>query len=489
MTYRPFVYCQDGEQKGIGATRHHIGDIVVDSGVGFDRVNGRNVQYAPGGNWLYGQHIETSIYTHDHMDHLGTAPRFVAEHPETSVLMSSKAFEAGTILLKDSLKIMESDARADRRSHRQSPEMIFTETELEQFLNHPNVDLVDGPEWFERPDGVKIGLYPAGHNPGAMSVFIITADGRPIWFTGDISSHDQEIVSGVMLPDPDFLNKYDFIKRPGLVLVTEATNGNRPQIQPRGDIKRDMFRTLRQIEARGGVALYPVFGRNRAGNVASMLMEGDEKGPIVPHVDGMARKMLPLEIPNLEQLIREKKIIFIEQGTDQTSRDNAAKHRYLLDHGADPCNVGFSPILAPSADLSKGYAVEHAIEILPGPNNAVISTGHRFEGSNIKEIFEIERGRTISLEKFVKRETVKVPVDVRCDKFHFDFTGHDYQGALVDRIVAVQDMLPANAAMDVVVHHCQEDSFHGLQAAVVRRKGLKGPNIHWGQYGREITIE
>lgn len=445
-------YRQYGEQRGIGATAHllRIGgkNIAIDHGIGIENNGEFSFQYLPLGNFFDGEHIDLIIVTHSHFDHIGAIPRLIAEHPEALVFISRYAFNSSYIVLKDSLKIARRNVRAAENAGREVPDIIFDDSDFEEFTSSDRVEVIetDGsdefPCWLEPWPGWQIGFAPAGHHVGALMTFIVPPNDRPELVTGDASAHKQEIVDGAMLPSESFLN--GFLQLPGLVMITEATNGARRMVKTRPEIRAELKQFMLQVESRNGIPLFPVFAQNRAANVVKMLVEMGFK----PWIDGLARLLLRVELPETEQWLKEGRIFFF----DEKDREIASAQRRAVAAG----EYGFAPIVAPSASLDKGYAVEHAERILPDPKNALVFTGHMFDGSVAKQILNIEKGRTIKLDKFHSDPAF---VNVRCEVRHFDFTSHDYQEALVERTRLVSPEY-------VIAHHCDDVGFAGFQAAV-----------------------
>lgn len=459
-----------GQQRGIGASAGVIREagktIVVDWGVGFNKSGEINLQYTPASDYLKDERVDLFIVTHAHIDHIGAAARFAAEHPEAIVAISKKALEAAWIMLQDSLKIMRFQGQAIENQGKEF-DYIFDENDLNEFMARPDIIIEDSGWYSGILDGWDIGFHWSGHDPGAIMVLMVPPSGRPILLTGDVSSHDQEIVPGVMLPSSEFLG--DFLERPGLTMITEATNGAKPMSKSRQQVDDEFIATLREVERRGGSVLCPTFAKNRASNVALKMV----KAGIVPHVDGMARKLMRVEVPNINQLLQEGRIVFFEEDNKA-----ASVHRHLLSQGLDPCGHAFSPIIAPSATMDQGFALEHAIKILPVKKNALIFTGYLFEGSSAKQIFEIERGRTIWLNRFNQGPA---EVHVRCDVMHFDFSSHEYREGLVERVRLARPET-------LIVNHCDERGFKGLVSALVSTMIDSLPEVFHGTHMTEIPL-
>lgn len=480
------TFCEHGQQTGIGASCSVIRDengkivAVIDSGISFEKTGEFNFQLGPAGDYLRGEHVPLFILTHDHNDHSGSAARFVREHPEAIVIIAKKIIDSLWVMLPDSLKIQTSDIR-DAADKGVTIEPIFNENDLVNFLTGANNDLlvIEEPGWYKDIlDGWNIGFYWAGHNPGAISVYMVPPSGKnPIQLTGDVSTQNLDIVDGVLTPPESFLN--GFYELPGLTLITEATNGNRGITRRPGcslqddlahhieQVDKDFFRTIDYTFSRGGIVFCPAFANNRIPRLAKKLVQTGY--PV--WVDGMGRKMTLIQFPESEQYLKEGKLNFFSDKFTEGNQEREA---------ADRGEFGPCVILAPSATLQKGFAVEHAERILPGVNNTLISTGHIFEGSVTKQIFElgIERGRTIWLDKF---KVGPVAANVRCDVHHCDYSGHDYQDGLAERVrLAKPETL--------IIHHCNDDGFKGLVDRVVSDPHLLCPKIYRGGHMKEIQL-
>ncbi|HEY4474659.1 MAG TPA: MBL fold metallo-hydrolase [Candidatus Paceibacterota bacterium] len=481
------TFCEYGQQSGIGAScsviRDENGNIVavIDSGISFEKTGEFNFQLSPAGDYLRGEHVPLIILTHEHADHSGSMPRLVHEHPEAVVVMSRKVNDALWVMLKDSLKIQTSDIE-DAARKGVTIEPIFNESDLVNFLTGANNDLlvIEEPGWYtDIVAGWNIGFYWAGHNPGAISVYMVPPSSRnPIQLTGDVSTQNLDIVDGVLTAPESFLN--GFYELPGLTLITEATNGNRSIIRrPGHSLQEDLAHHIKQIDrdffglidltfARGGIVFCPAFANNRIPRLAKKLVQAGY--PV--WVDGLGRKMTLIQLPETEQWLKEGKLNFFSGDYTQGKQEREA---------ADRGELGPCVILSPSATLLKGFAVEHAERILPGEKNTLISTGFRFDGSVTKQLFElesVERGRTIWLDKF---KVGPVSVNVRCkDIRHCDYSGHDYLDSLAERVRLAK---PKN----LIVHHCNDDGFQGLESRVLALPNPP-PKIVRGAHMQEIQL-
>jgi len=479
------VIYRSNDAGGIGASCTLLSidgkNILVDAGISFEKLGRSNVARGPSGGYFEGVHIDLIIITHSHTDHIGSLPRFIREHPEAVIIITRQAYDTGLIMLWDALNI-------SNRLSDEHPEInaVFSESDMHRLVSPEDNHLLlleqdELPVILEHPEfpGWLFGFHPIGHDLGAISIFINPPTDHPVIITGDASAHYQEIVKGVLEPSDEFLREI-LASQKTPILITEATNGTRvPDIMPpdmdivtatnysRELIKQEIIRTVLGAKNRGGQVLLPTFAKGRSSNVALILMEAG----FVPHLDGMARKLFLLEVPNAKELIAQGKIVMIEEGK------LGFEHRKSLWAGTDPCGHEFSPIIVPSANLDNGWSVEYARHFVSSDRNALIFTGHVFNDSTTEKIIHLEKGHTIKLYSFVDNRDVVM--NVKCEVRHFDLSAHDYRPALVERVRLLK---PAHT----IIHHCDEPSFIAV-AKTIRRLHI-GTHIHRGFGLKHIEI-
>ena len=476
---------RSNDAGGIGASCTLLSidgkNILIDAGISFEKLGRSNIARGPSGGYFKDARIDIIIITHSHTDHIGSLPRFIREHPEAVIIITRQAYDTGLIMLWDALNI-------STRLSDEHPEIdaVFSELDIQNLVSLGDDRLIlleqaELPAILEDRafPGWLFGFHPIGHDPGAISIFINPPTDHPVIITGDASAHDQRIVKGRLVPDDEFLQKV-LISKKTPVLITEATNGTRvPDMMPldmdivvatnysRELIEQELVRTILDVRDRGGQALLPTFAKGRSSNVALILMEAG----LVPHLDGMARKLFLLEVPNARELITQGKIVLIEEGK------LGFEHRKSLWAGTDPCGHEFSPIIVPSANLDNGWSTEYARHFVSNDKNAMIFTGHVFNDSTTERIIHLEKGHTIKLYSFVDNRDVVV--NVKCEVRHFDLSAHDYRPALVERVRLLR---PAHT----IIQHCDEPSFIAV-AKAIRRLHI-GTHIHRGFGLKHIEI-
>lgn len=476
-------YCQLGEKTGIGATCHllRICDktILTDFGVAISRKGEFEIQGFPAGNFLIGAHIDLIIITHAHLDHFGAIARLIRYHPEAKVIVARSALEAIAFMLSDSLNIMNDEMVKASRLGVNLGEPLFTEQDRLRFLTNPNLIVVDLPCWLNTKEklgsdwsGWKIGFHDSGHDTGAMTTFIIDPSDWRYLITGDVCSHNQIFIEGVMLPNREFCG--DFFDKPErLTMITEATNGAKPMTETPDEILVKFGVKLKEAEAQNGLVLIAAFSKNRCSKMALACI----KLGYVPFVDGSGKTMMRIELGNkrVDELIKSDRLLFADENREHPEK--AREQRNAILNG----EIGFHPYIAPSGTLEGGHSVSAAKIILPVKKNLIVFPGYLFPDSTSRQIFEMQRGHTVVLNVWnnLRHRSIPTPVNVRCEVCHFDFTSHDYQGGLVERVRLAKPKL-------IIVHHCESMAFESYKS--VLESAPNPPRIERANHLRVIEL-
>lgn len=464
-----------GEQTGIGSSsllvRKCGKTFLIDRGIAFEGYGTEKITTFPVGDNLDDIFIDVMIFTHVHADHSALIIPTVKAHSESRVIFSKKTFEELKVVLADTLSVYKKAARTAYYSKLPAPTPLFTDQDLAEFIacaEDGTFDIVDTDntdEWltFDELPEWEFGFTFSGHTAGAFVSAIVCPDGDGLVFTGDVSGHDQEkeTTRGVKALSESFLGMAEFRKCRRIILVTEATNGDRNRIESQEAMDARLKAVLQETERRGGQALFPVFMVNRGPNIVAKLVRLGFK----VFVAGGVRKTLEVEIQPelLQKWLDNGTVMFIENGQNYPAMlRSAAKGEY-----------GFRIIVTSSATIDQGAVVEFAILMLPLEENVLISTGHVFSGSAMEDFFRVkdqpvETGRTIILNQLLRGHLEKVPVNVRCRGEHFDYSAHSYQNELVEFITRLRP--------DVVfVKHCTDSGFRGLESALREKIGENVP--------------
>ncbi|MDE2001666.1 MAG: MBL fold metallo-hydrolase [Patescibacteria group bacterium] len=483
------LYLQAGEQLvAPGATAHLLSIcgkvIAIDSGMGLrdEKLGGNYFPY-------YGEYagkVDLILMTHHHLDHSGNIPALARANPKARIMFTRPAAIGAEIMLKDSLKIHEIEQRDKVFEKRGDPiPFIYTKKSLQDM--YKRIEPIPKPGWTSVWPGWSFGFYSAGHTRGAVMTFIIPPQGPAYFITGDVCSHNQPLQGGVMLPPREFFGSRLNGKK--IVVITEATYGNRIADQPIGELWNKLGEIVQKARAELRQAFMPSFS-DREPHIAKALIDLG----IVPHLDGMGRdfflkqgdedyRWCPQDVAiDVKALIRDKKVILYKKLTrkdPQEAHEAEASHR-LATAAGHCCGMSYSPIISSSAMMDKGMSVSHAMEILPNPKAMVIHTGHIFPHTVGEATLRARKGDTVKLTMLDRGHKTERPVPVSCDVIQIGLSGHDPADKLVERVHLLNEICPVEA---VIAHHGDQENVDGLM-----RRLKSDFTVFHGKHGVEIPL-
>lgn len=245
---------------GIGANSQllEIGPfrIVVDSGL-HPKLTGNEAM--PVLSRLRGKHVDLVILTHSHLDHVGTLPVLMREHPEALLLLSKPSEKLAPRMLRNSYNVMLMQKEEQGIAHYP----LFTRSDIGSMRPRTFGLEFGQPRFFGSHGGERLAitLHRAGHVPGAAGITIDYGHQR-IFFTGDVLFTAQRILAAAKFPR----DKVD-------VLVLETTRGttSRAPGQTRESEVHRLVQTTAQTLAGGGSVLIPAFAFGRMQEVLTVI--------------------------------------------------------------------------------------------------------------------------------------------------------------------------------------------------------------------------
>jgi len=215
--------------------------------------------------------VNAVILSHAHIDHAGNLPNLTKHGYEGLVYATRATADLGSLMIRDSARIQESDAEfvnRKRAQRGQEPiEPLYTEQDAEEVTGM--FKGVDYAEAFEPIPGVIARFYEAGHILGSAGVSLeIQEKGRKIrlWFSGDIGRYRMPLLRDPILPEAaDYM-------------IMESTYGDKSHSDPEKAFFEFRDVVKRTVE-RGGKVIVPAFAVGRTQelvyNLNQMMEDGD----------------------------------------------------------------------------------------------------------------------------------------------------------------------------------------------------------------------
>ena len=215
--------------------------------------------------------VNAVILSHAHIDHAGNLPNLTKQGYEGLIYATRATADLGSLMIRDSARIQESDAEfvnRKRAQRSQEPiEPLYTEQDAEEVAGM--FKGVDYAEAFEPIPGVIARFYEAGHILGSAGVSLeIQEKGRKIrlWFSGDIGRYRMPLLRDPILPEAaDYM-------------IMESTYGDKSHSNP--ELAYTEFRdVVKRTVERGGKVIVPAFAVGRTQelvyNLNQMMEDGD----------------------------------------------------------------------------------------------------------------------------------------------------------------------------------------------------------------------
>lgn len=254
---------------GIGANSLFVqlGDlnILVDCGLHPKRV-GRAA--TPDLSPLRGVTLDLIIITHCHLDHIGSLPVVMREHPNTPVIMTSSSRMLIERMLHNSANVM-----LRQKEEGNIPDYpLFTHEEIDRCSKRlTGLPFGQAKHFRGARDEIEIILHPAGHVAGAAAVEIHHKH-RHIFFTGDVLFENQRTLAGAKFPAGHFDT-----------VIMETTRGSTERAVGKERV-HEIARLITSINdtiQRGGSFLIPVFALGRMQEIFSILHDARKFGRLV----------------------------------------------------------------------------------------------------------------------------------------------------------------------------------------------------------------
>jgi metallo-beta-lactamase family protein len=321
--------------------------------------------------------VDAVVLTHAHLDHVGYLPRLVSQGFAGRVFCTSGTSDLCHLVLPDSGRIQEEDARQANRhgySKHHPAQPLYDEATANRALTHLK------PVGFRRPTevapGISIEFVPTGHLLGSAYVLMRLAGGKTVLFGGDLGRYGRPV-----LQDPTDPVAAD-------VVLVESTYGDRDHSDE--DDGAAIARVITETAARGGKVIVPAFAIGRVEELLYWIrrLERERRIPVLPvYVDSpMAAGALKFYTSRASELDPESR---------PTSRDVSAFATARFQTVVSPqqskaltANKRSAVVLSSSGMATGGRVLHHLAAALPDPRNTVLFAGYQAEGTRGRQLIE-----------------------------------------------------------------------------------------------------
>lgn len=236
---------------------------------------------------IRGVHLDAAFLSHAHQDHVGSLPVMLRDHPETAVFTTEPSRQLADVMLHNSVNVM-----AKRHEQENGPPPLYNHREAtsccRRFFSLPlsqRFDLQGERLGNTEKAEVSIELTDAGHILGSASA-VFEWEGRRVLYTGDINLYDQSLMRGAQLPTESI----DTV----IIECTRGATPTPPQYTTRENEEIRFAEAVREVFARGGSVLVPVFALGKTQELLTMLhtLRNKELLPDFPlYIGGLSTKL------------------------------------------------------------------------------------------------------------------------------------------------------------------------------------------------------
>ncbi len=350
--------------------------------------------------------LDAILLTHAHLDHTGYLPLLVKNGYKGKIYCTSPTKDLTEIILLDSGKIQEEDAR---RANKYSYTRHKPAKPLYDVNDAKNTMLlfetIEPSKWHDIDDSVKFKFINSGHILGSVFI-VLSINEKIIVFSGDIGRKKP-----ILLPRYEYIEKADYV-------VIESTYGNR--LHKNISIQDELLKCITHTFSKGGILIIPTFSVERAQEIIYLLsiLKRKQQLPNIPiYLDS------PMGVNATEVYFNHKKYHNL---TNDDVNSMLSTVQLISNVSASKVIVNSDNpkiVLAGSGMITGGRVLHYLDKCITDKKNSVLIVGYQAEGT---------RGRALlsgdaEIKFFGKYHKVNAEI------FKINaFSGHADQSELLD---------------------------------------------------------
>jgi Cft2 family RNA processing exonuclease len=230
--------------------------------------------------------IDAIVLSHAHQDHVGSLPVQMRRQPRAPVFMTEATRQLSEIMLHNSVNVMLKKKEEGVTSY-----PLFGHREIDQATRRwrsvplrQRFDVTGERLRVDEDADLSIELFDAGHILGSVGT-LIRAEGRTIFYTGDVQFDDQTISQAARFPEA-----------PLDVLIVETTRGDRatPEGFTRAGEELRLAASIKRAFDRKAGILIPLFALGKTQEMLAMIFEFRRKGLLnhgTVYIGGLGTKL------------------------------------------------------------------------------------------------------------------------------------------------------------------------------------------------------
>ena len=320
--------------------------------------------------------LSAVVLTHAHLDHTGYLPRLVVDGYHGRVLCTAGTADLCKLVLPDSARLQEEDAREANRLHysKHSPALpLYRESDAYRALSQ--LRTVTFNTRTPLIDGVDVEFINAGHLLGSSFIRMTIEGGPTILFGGDLGRYGRPV-----LPDPSAPPQAD-------VLLLESTYGDR--IHEPDDQGARLAAIIKDTIARGGKVIIPAFAIGRVEEVLYWLKHLEDRNQI-PKLPVFLDSPMALEALRY-YASRANELDPDLQSGEEIRRFFTARFQPVssAQQSSELVRSRIPSIVVSSSGMATGGRVlYHLQSALPDKRSTVLFVGYQAEGTRGRQLVE-----------------------------------------------------------------------------------------------------